>query len=721
LVHGGGARGQLSPLAGGSLVIAAYVATRRRGHRARLAARLLGLTAAGALALALAAVQVLPVLEHITASVRLAGSGPELLYDSSLLPYRVIEGIWPGVFGTFTAGNRYWMPILPPIGSQRPWPLSLYAGALTLLLAVGAAGFRQGPPWRPWMTAVAILSFWASLGEFGGRAAWRPGGSAPIAGDDSFYGLLTTILPGFRLFRLPFKLLVFTALGGSALAGLGWDRFAAGVGRRRTIAIGVVLSALTLIGLAAVVALRGPLAAAIAVGDPGHAVFGPLDGSGAGDEIVRGMAHGAVALIGGLAILGWTSHHRGAVGALLASVALTFDLAVADARWIITAPQADFERQPEVLGAIREAERRDPGSGPFRIQRLASWVPVGWSETPSPRRLRELLGWEIDSLQPYFGWLHGLEYVFVDESETAPADLRRAFEPVYRSLAPGLSAALGLEPGRRVLYHARGLYDLWGARYFIIPSFPGGWDQPNRSYAAFIEQTDLVYPAPGSFEGPGAVRDRRQWLMSKDFQVRRNRRAFPRAWIVHDVRIVPPLDGARTAARDALLARLRRAESANSADATPRGADLKTTAYIEADDASALFAPPNGQAPAVADPSDVVGDSAVVREESPDQVVIEVTLQAPGVVVLADLFDPGWRLVIDGHPAPILRANLAMRAAAVSAGKHTMIYKYEPRSLDVGTRVSQGALVILAGAIAWARTRPPGRSVPSAAEGTGMS
>src|SRR6185437_9771540 len=103
-------------------------------------------------------------------------------------------------------------------------------------------------------------------------------------------------LPALRLFRFPFKLLPLTTLGISALAGLGWDRFAAGSGRRRTLTIGGALLVLTLLGLSATVALRGRLTAAIASRGLDHAVFGPLDASGAVADVGRGLAHGAIAL-----------------------------------------------------------------------------------------------------------------------------------------------------------------------------------------------------------------------------------------------------------------------------------------------------------------------------------------------------------------------------------------------------------------------------------------
>jgi hypothetical protein len=149
-IHGRGGRSGQTFLAGAwALGIVLYVATRRRDHRARLGAMLLGLAGSCGLATALAGAQAFPVIEHVMASARWVGVGPSNLYDSSLLPYRVVEWIWPNVFGTFVNGNRYWMPLLPPVGAHRPSPLSLYVGALPLILALGAAGFRGAPPGVP--------------------------------------------------------------------------------------------------------------------------------------------------------------------------------------------------------------------------------------------------------------------------------------------------------------------------------------------------------------------------------------------------------------------------------------------------------------------------------------------------------------------------------------------------------------------------------------------
>ena len=86
--------------------------------------------------------------------------------------------------------------------------------------------------------------------------------------------------------------------------------------------------------------------------------------------------------------------------------------------------------------------------------------------------------------------------------------------------------------------------------------------------------------------------------------------------------------------------------------------------------------------------------------------VVNVDLQRPGIVVLADAFERGWRLTIDGRPAPILRANLLMRAASVSAGAHKLIYTYDPPSVRIGAAISLSGLAALAGLAFWAHAIP---------------
>ncbi len=46
-----------------------------------------------------------------------------------------------------------------------------------------------------------------------------------------------------------------------------------------------------------------------------------------------------------------------------------------------------------------------------------------------------------------------------------------------------------------------------------------------------------------------------------------------------------------------------------------------------------------------------------VNYPNPQQAVLEVTLDSPGLVVLADIYYPGWELTIDGKPATDLSSE----------------------------------------------------------------
>jgi len=64
-------------------------------------------------------------------------------------------------------------------------------------------------------------------------------------------------------------------------------------------------------------------------------------------------------------------------------------------------------------------------------------------------------------------------------------------------------------------------------------------------------------------------------------------------------------------------------------------------------------------------------------------------------LVLADSYYPGWKAYVNGREEKILRANLFFRAVPLSAGHHTVEFRYEPRSFAVGLAISLTTLVSL--------------------------
>ncbi|MDR3633289.1 MAG: hypothetical protein P4L84_05585 [Isosphaeraceae bacterium] len=683
---------------------------RRSGPRAVLGPMLLGLAAAGLLAGALAAAQLVPVAEFTGLTARAAGEGPHDIYPFSLAPIRLVELVWPNPFGTNFAGNRNWLPLVPQTpGGSKIWVPSLYLGGSALVFALAALGFRNGPPWRAWLSAIALVCLFAALGETTSPLWWAryapqvrayvgphdPSDVTSIRqdlwlrdGDGSFYWFLATVVPGFRQFRYPSKLLSFTALAVAGLAGIGWDRTATGRNRR---AVGLATGAIGLSAVAFVAAWtqHGAILRELSRRAEGfHMAFGPIDCTGALAETLRSLLHAALVSAALLVLLarlrreGLRVRHE-----VFLLVLASADLALANARYVLTAPQSLFETRPDVARRLAEAEQADPSPGPYRVHRVPIWEPPRWYEEASPRRVLDLVEWERATIQPKYGLKYGIDYTrTLGVAELY--DHEWFFGPFLYKASAEAARLIGVPVDKRVVVAPRRGYDLWNSRYFVLPMAPQ-WTDEHRGFASLLPRTERVYPAPDAFEGPGGREKEQRWVTEQDWQIRRNLDAYPRAWVVHSARRIGPVTGLDRAARDQPMQEILYGGDPFWYDPTRVVYDPRTLAWLEAPDTSALSGKLSG---ARTLPSEAVTFS---RYE-PQRVELDASLDSPGLVILSDVFYPGWTLTIDGNPAPIYRANRMMRGAVVPSGKHHLIYTYDPRSFRVGGAITLGALVAFA-------------------------
>jgi hypothetical protein len=666
----------------------------------------LGLAAAALIAASMAATQLLPVIEFIQQTNRAAG-GLHGLYHFSVEPYRLVELIWPDVTGVNYGENTYWPEVLRLPGVYpRLWVPSLYLGGLTVILATVALGLRQGPPWRVWLSTIAIISTLGALGQYTGpiwfarsadalvhspRIEPLRGALGPVDqlgdmqirrdgflrdGDGSVYWWLATMLPGFVQFRYPAKLFTYTALALAALAGVGWDQVGAGRTKRAILTIGilVVVTGCVLVGItiereSIVAAFRTTTLASES---------GPLSAGEAYEAIVRSLVHGLAVMSLSLALIAVARIKKRLTGTAVLLV-MTLDLAIANSRHVVTVEQSLFDGQPALATLIEkaEAELRVTAAGPFRVHRMTDWKPLAWHATSSANRASELVGWERATLRSKYGINYGIEYTHT-QGVAELYDHDWYFGGFLRVLIGSVIAKeLGTESGTRVIYYPRRAFDIWNTRYFVVPAHPKGWTDPTRASAAFRFASELIYPKTDE-DGEATLPEiSRTWNGDDDVVLLRNEQAFPRAWVVHDARPIKPGAGPSGEPRADTRKEILHARDRLWAEPRLTVFDPRQVAWLNRADFTQLLPKLSRQPPKES-------EAVKVSYPSPQHAVLDVTLESPGLVILSDVDYPGWQLTIDREPAPIYRVNVLMRGAFVSAGKHHLEYSFAPRSFQAG-------------------------------------
>lgn len=205
----------------------------------------------------------------------------------------------------------------------------------------------------------------------------------------------------------------------------------------------------------------------------------------------------------------------------------------------------------------------------------------------------------------------------------------------------------------------------------------GGWLTLDR--VTVFDEAGNAHPlsAPGIW-----LQDRQRWRVVRRVQTSRttdrgsdsnvpgerqhliieNMRALPRAWIVD--RLVGLDD------RDALEA-VRRSQ-------LPDGQAFDPTAVAIVDKRAlpAVTSFGSGQR------------TAVIRRVDDDEVVVDVSTERGGILVLSDTWYPGWRAYVDGSPVALYRTNVSLRGVVLPPGQHTVAFELASTTLRAGAALS---------------------------------
>jgi hypothetical protein len=80
-------------------------------------------------------------------------------------------------------------------------------------------------------------------------------------------------------------------------------------------------------------------------------------------------------------------------------------------------------------------------------------------------------------------------------------------------------------------------------------------------------------------------------------------------------------------------------------------------------------------------PEPAVG-SVAITGYSRNVVSLDVETDRDSIVVLHDIYYPGWEAFVNGKSQPILRTNLLFRGVEVGPGRHVVEFRFRPLSLD---------------------------------------
>lgn len=108
-------------------------------------------------------------------------------------------------------------------------------------------------------------------------------------------------------------------------------------------------------------------------------------------------------------------------------------------------------------------------------------------------------------------------------------------------------------------------------------------------------------------------------------------------------------------------------------------------------------------APPFAPQPQAEGGRVVIEKHEPEHLVLSVDSPADGLLVLSENDYPGWRATVDNAPAPILRADITLRAIPVRQGVHRVELVFDPFSYKAGLALSLLTLALALAALAWTK------------------
>lgn len=232
---------------------------------------------------------------------------------------------------------------------------------------------------------------------------------------------------------------------------------------------------------------------------------------------------------------------------------------------------------------------------------------------------------------------------------------------IYRIDARGTSVDNAWTPDTAILYN---LHDVGGDNPLVLADFDRYWESLGSRSSALYDLLNTQFVI--GRKNIALDRDKFRLAYNGDpaLNIYENTRVLPRAFVVNDVRVVAD----KQAAFDAI----------HTDDFDPARTVVLEKAV-------------NGEKSTVHSQQ----SSVKIVGYGPNEIILEVDTPETGVLVLSEVYYPGWKAWVDNREVNVSRANFLFRAIELPAGSHRIRMLYDPPSFKIGAGLFAITLISL--------------------------
>jgi hypothetical protein len=213
-------------------------------------------------------------------------------------------------------------------------------------------------------------------------------------------------------------------------------------------------------------------------------------------------------------------------------------------------------------------------------------------------------------------------------------------------------------------------------RLFLHDGYRWGWNYPlEKLDSPIVDLLNVRYIVTRAEDLPrmAAFPKFRHIASLPGNELFENTTAFPRFFLVHQVRMAGSLEEARSLIQNHQV-------------------DLRQTAIIDQP-----IELPSGDAGGT--------DAVKIGKYEPNAIELSAQASRGALLVLSETYYPGWRAWVDDRPAPIYETDIALRGILVPAGIHRIRMEFHPMILSVSLAISLGTAILLVFSAFLARRR----------------